>query len=64
MVRMGARAVLVYLMQRGDCDRFELASDIDPAYFAAAQAARAVGVEMLVVRADITPTGIEIRSDF
>lgn len=64
MVQQGARAVLVYLMQRGDCDRFELAVDIDPAYVAAAELARAAGVEMLVVRAAVTPAGIEIRSDF
>jgi sugar fermentation stimulation protein A len=64
MVQQGARAVLVYLMQRGDCDRFELAGDIDPAYVAAAELARAAGVEMLVVRAAVTPAGIEIRSDF
>lgn len=64
MVRGGARAALVYLVQRGDCDHFELASDIDPAYATAATAARAAGVEMLVVRADVTPTGIEIRQDF
>lgn len=64
MVQQGARAVLVYLMQRGDCDRFELAGDIDPAYVVAAELACAAGVEMLVVRAAVTPAGIEIRSDF
>lgn len=64
MVEAGARAVLLYLVQRGDCDRFEIAADIDPAYAAAAEAAHAAGVEMLVVRADVTPAGIEIRSDF
>lgn len=64
MVQGGARAVLVYLVQRGDCDRFELAADIDPVYAAAAADARAIGVEMLVVQAEVTPAGIEIRSDF
>lgn len=64
MVQAGARAVLVYLVQRGDCDRFELAADIDPTYAASAAAARATGVEMLVVHAEVTPVGIEIRSDF
>ncbi|PKR90251.1 DNA/RNA nuclease SfsA [Pleomorphomonas diazotrophica] len=64
MVGAGARAVLVYLVQRGDCDRFQLAADIDPIYAAAAETARLAGVEMLVVRAEVTPAGIEIRSDF
>ena len=64
MVEMGARAVLVYLVQRSDCDRFELAADIDPTYATAAHAARAAGVEMLRVRAEVTPLGIEIRSVF
>ena len=64
MVGAGARAVLLYLIQRGDCDRFEIAADIDPAYAAAAATARAAGVEMLAVHADVTPRGIEIRSDF
>ncbi|PIP00857.1 DNA/RNA nuclease SfsA [Pleomorphomonas carboxyditropha] len=64
MASAGARAVLLYLVQRGDCRRFEIAADIDPAYAAAALAARAAGVEMLVARADVSPAGIEIRSDF
>lgn len=64
MVGAGARAVLLYLIQRGDCDRFEIAADIDPVYAAAAATARAAGVEMLAVHADVTPGGIEIRSDF
>ncbi|MCM5559878.1 DNA/RNA nuclease SfsA [Pleomorphomonas sp. JP5] len=64
VVRGGARAVLLYLVQRGDCHSFELAADIDPTYAAAAGAARAAGVERLVVHADVMPAGIEIRSDF
>jgi len=64
MVEAGARAVLAYLVQRGDCHHFELAADIDPVYARAAGAARAAGVEMLVMRAEVTPAGIEIRPDF
>lgn len=64
MVGAGARAVLLYLVQRGDCGHFQLAADIDPTYAAAAEAGRAAGVEMLVMHADVTPAGIEIRSDF
>ncbi|WP_026782795.1 DNA/RNA nuclease SfsA [Pleomorphomonas koreensis] len=64
MAGAGARAVLVYLVQRGDCSAFGIAADIDPVYAAAALAARAAGVETLVVHADLTPGGIEIRADF
>ncbi len=47
MVDAGHRAVMLYLVQRGDCDRFRLAADIDPAYGEAFAQARARGVEAL-----------------
>lgn len=45
MVAQGARAVMLYLIQRPDCRRLKLARDIDPAYGAAFDAAIAAGVE-------------------
>ena len=50
MVRQGHRAVMVFLIQRGEARRLALARDIDPAYGAAFDAARAVGVEAIALR--------------
>ncbi len=60
VVRAGGRAVMLYIAQRADCDRFSVASDIDPAYLEAFSAGRAAGVEMLAVSCSVTPRGIEI----
>ncbi|MEO1493985.1 MAG: DNA/RNA nuclease SfsA [Pseudomonadota bacterium] len=43
----GNRAVMLYCIQRDDCDRLDLARDIDPAYGAAFDRAAARGVEAL-----------------
>lgn len=60
MVEAGHRAVLLYLVQRPDCDRFRLASDIDPTYAAASKAAQAAGVEMIAHRCRIDLDAIEL----
>lgn len=62
MVGDGHRAVMLYLMQRTDCSKLSLARDIDPAYAAAYEAARAKGVETLCFGTDITPQGIHLAA--
>ena len=52
---------MLYLVQRTDCDRFDLARDIDPTYGAAFDAAREAGVEVICIGTRITPVGVEIR---
>ena len=46
-VALGHRAVMVFCVQRADCDHFDVAADIDPGYAAAFQRARDAGVEAL-----------------
>jgi len=58
MVAAGCRAVMLYLVQRTDCDHFRVAHDIDPAYHLGLVKARAVGVEALCYCCTITPQAI------
>jgi sugar fermentation stimulation protein A len=60
MADSGARAVMLYLAQRNDCDHFRVAADIDPGYAAALAEARARGVEVLCRQCEVTQEGIEI----
>jgi len=50
MVREGHRAVMVYLIQRGEARRLSFARDVDPNYGAAFDAAMAAGVEAIALR--------------
>jgi len=61
MVAAGSRAVMIYLVQREDCDVFSIASDIDPAYADALAKAIKQGVEVLCYACRLTPTEIEIN---
>lgn len=60
MARAGARAVMLYLVQRTDCRRVALAADLDPAYARAFAAARAAGVEAIAHGARISPAGVAL----
>jgi sugar fermentation stimulation protein A len=53
MVRQGHRAVMVFLIQRAEARRLQLARDIDPGYGAAFDKARAAGVEAIALRCRI-----------
>ena len=55
----GQRAALLFVVQRGDCERVECAEEIDPAYGEALRAAADQGVEIRAVRARVR--GHEIR---
>jgi len=58
MARAGHRAVMVYLVQRTDCEMMTLAADIDPKYAAAFDAAS--GVEVIALQCKIDPDGVTV----
>lgn len=60
MVAQGHRAIMLYLVQRTDCQRFTLARDIDPTYAATFAQAREKGVETLCFGTNISPLRVEI----
>ena len=60
MVGEGHRAVMVYLVQRGDAERIALARDIDPGYGDAFDAARKAGVEAIAYACTVSPDAIEV----
>ena len=59
-VGAGARAVLVYVVQRTDCAAFAVAEDIDPVYAGAFREALAGGVEAVCRACTINLDGIEL----
>lgn len=61
MATSGNRAIMLYLVQRMDCQRFSIASDIDPAYGKALVKAQDAGVEFLCYDCQIDTSGISIR---
>jgi len=59
-VAAGDRAALLYLVQRGDCDRVGIAEDLDPTYAAACREAWQAGVEFHACACRITPQAITL----
>ncbi|WP_341909923.1 DNA/RNA nuclease SfsA [Ferrovibrio terrae] len=60
MVAAGHRAVMLFVVQRGDCRHFRIAADCDPGYAAAFIEARNAGVEALCYACTVTEAGIAI----
>jgi len=60
MVAAGARAVMVYFVQRGDAETFALAHDIDPTYARTFIEATNSGVEAIAVASAVTPEGLAL----
>lgn len=60
MVGRGARAVVLFVVQREDCTAFAPAADIDPHFAAALGAAAEAGVEVLAYRCAMSLRAITI----
>ena len=60
MVEAGHWAVMLYLVQRMDCDRFAIAADVDPAYDRGLRVARERGVEVLCYACRLTTDEITV----
>lgn len=56
----GHRAVMLYVIQRGDCETFQLAEDIDPTYVRMAKKAYQRGVEFFIYTCAIDKKGISL----
>ena len=56
----GNRAVMLYLIQRDDCQVFTPADKIDPDYAAGLRAAKRAGVEILAYSCHVSPTQITL----
>jgi sugar fermentation stimulation protein A len=59
-VEAGERAVMLFVVQRTDCDAFEACHDLDPAYARGLTDAAAAGVEVLAYRCAISPERVAI----
>lgn len=60
MVEAGERAVMLFVIQRTDCDGFEACADLDPAYAKGLTEAAARGVEVLAYRCAIDETEVTL----
>jgi len=58
--KQGMRAVMLYIIQRMDVERFGPADEIDPEYGKALREAYRKGVEIIPMQAEVTPDGIEL----
>jgi len=62
MVRQGARAIMLFVIQIGSAERFAPARNIDPQYGAALDRARAMGVGASAWKCAVSASGIEIAA--
>lgn len=62
MVAAGHQAAVVFFVNRADCDRFDVARDVDPGYAEAFDRAMEAGVRAIPLGMDVGPEGWQVRS--
>jgi sugar fermentation stimulation protein A len=60
MVAAGDRAVVLFVVQRTDCDAFSACRELDPAFARGLDQAADAGVEVLVYACDVSLSGVKI----
>lgn len=60
-VSAGARSVMLFIVQRTDCDQFDTAPDLDPTYHKALRSAADLGVEILIYDCNVSLDEISVR---
>jgi len=60
MVAEGHRAVVLFVVQRTDCDAFAACQELDPAFARGLDQAADAGVEVLVYACDVAIGGVKI----
>jgi len=58
MVEAGYRSVMLFVIQRDDCDRFRICDDLDPVYARAFKRALERGVEVYALKCRVSPSEI------
>lgn len=61
VVQQGYQAYIVYIVQRDDCEGFEIARDIDPEYEKETLRAFEKGVKPLIYACEVSPKMIKIQ---
>jgi sugar fermentation stimulation protein A len=61
IVEGGKRAVLLFVAQRSDCQKFTTAADLDPSYAKGLKQAQQAGVEILVWDCEVTTSEVVLR---
>jgi sugar fermentation stimulation protein A len=62
MVEAGQRAVMLFVIQRTDCDAFSACAELDPAYAKGLTEAAARGVEVLAYACEITTESVRVAA--